>query len=74
MKILLNGEQKKTKADLTVEVLLKDLNLDPRLVAVEINENIIRKKDFRVIRLSENDRVEIIHLVGGGQNIWVQNH
>lgn len=66
MKILLNGKEEELKYGLTVEGLLKKLDLDERLVAVEINESIVKKEDYGGTMLNENDRVEIVHLVGGG--------
>jgi thiamine biosynthesis protein ThiS len=40
--------------------------VDPRLVAIEHNGTIIRRDDFDRVVLGEGDRVEIVHMVGGG--------
>ncbi len=66
MKIILNGKGRELKNGFTVDRLLKELDLDARLVAVEINENIVRRDNYSSSRLHENDKVEIVHFVGGG--------
>ncbi len=66
MQVFLNGRRQEIDENVSVEEFLKKLSLDPRLVAVEINENIVKKKDYGVAKLNENDKVEIVHLVGGG--------
>lgn len=51
---------------LTIANLLNQLELDPRLVAVEVNLEIVSKGNYPTQRLSEGDRIEIVHFVGGG--------
>ena len=51
---------------LTIENLLAQLELDARLVAVEVNLEIVSKTNYPVQKLSEGDRIEIVHFVGGG--------
>jgi thiamine biosynthesis protein ThiS len=52
--------------DLSVAELLNLQKLDPIRVAVEVNEDIVRRKDYAVARLNDGDRVEIVTFVGGG--------
>jgi sulfur carrier protein len=51
---------------LTIENLLANLELDPHLVAVELNLQIISKAEYPLQKLSEGDKIEIVHFVGGG--------
>jgi sulfur carrier protein len=51
---------------LTIENLLAQLELDARLVAVELNLEIVSKTNYPAQKLSEGDRIEIVHFVGGG--------
>lgn len=50
----------------TVAGLLDELGLDGRLVVVELNGQIIRRTEIDDIVLRDDDRVEIVHFVGGG--------
>lgn len=50
----------------TVAELLRDLELDARLVVVELNRQIIRRSEIEDVALRKGDRVEIVHFVGGG--------
>ena len=63
-----NGETilLKTLKDKTIEGLLTFLKLDSEYIAIEHNGKIIQKKDILSVTLQENDKLEIIHFVGGG--------
>jgi len=66
IKIKLNGKSK-SLPDLTyLSELLKKLNIPINKVAIELNEEIIDKKKINKIRLNENDKIEIVHFIGGG--------
>lgn len=64
--ILLNGEAQSFPATLTLQELLQHISLLGKSVAVALNSEIIPKSDFEKTALSHEDRVEIIHPVGGG--------
>jgi sulfur carrier protein len=64
--IIVNGSAMELQDGVTVENLLAHLELDPHLVAVELNLEIISKTDYRTKEISEGDRIEIVHFVGGG--------
>ncbi|MDM8566887.1 sulfur carrier protein ThiS [Candidatus Halobeggiatoa sp. HSG11] len=64
--ILLNGEPKQITNDLTVAALIKDLDLENKRLAVEINQEIVPRSQFEQCILAVGDKVEIIHAVGGG--------
>ncbi len=66
MRISVNGREKELSDGITVLDMLHQLQLQPRRVAVERNEKIVRRSDFDTTTLSEGDRVEIVTLVGGG--------
>ena len=51
---------------LTIENLLAQLEIDPRLVAVEVNLEIVSKANYAMQTISEGDKIEIVHFVGGG--------
>lgn len=66
MKITLNGESRELEPGLTVRQLLDELKLEPLRVAVEINQNLVRRAAFGETPVREGDRIEIVTFVGGG--------
>ena len=50
----------------TVLNLLQQLELDPRLVAVELNLEIVPKATYEKKKIADGDMIEIVHCVGGG--------
>jgi len=65
--IMVNGESRDIPAGWTVASLLSSLELDPRLVVVERNRDILRDRDALAgIELAAGDVIEIVHFVGGG--------
>ena len=66
MKLILNGNETEFSDDLTVADLLKNLEIEPLRVAVEVNLDIIKKCDFEKHVLKHGDAVEIVNFVGGG--------
>lgn len=66
MRITLNGEPKEIGAAMSVAELLKSLDLEPKKVAVERNLEIVRRSDYGAALLAEGDRLEIVHIIGGG--------
>jgi len=66
VRILLNGEWNEAQADDTVASLLARLGIDDRRVAVEHNLEILPRSRYPETRLSDGDRLEVVHFVGGG--------
>ena len=67
MKISINGKlQFFDKKVLTVETLIKEINLGGRRFAIERNGEIIPKSQFNKYTLNDGDKLEIIGAVGGG--------
>ena len=66
MKIRLNGQPYDTQAE-TVAQLLRELEIHPDRVAVEVNLQIVKKARYEEFRIKEGDTVEVVHFVGGGQ-------
>ena len=66
MDIVLNGETRHTPAAVTVADLLHTEGLAERRVAVEVNGEIVPRGLHASHALSEGDRVEIVHALGGG--------
>ena len=65
MQIFLNGEPQETACQNLLQ-LVQELSLEGKRFAVEMNEMIISKSKLENTLISEHDRIEIIHAVGGG--------
>lgn len=66
MQIRLNGETKDCEEGTTLLGLIEQLTHAPERLAVELNREVVRRIDWAGVRLSDGDRVEIVHFVGGG--------
>jgi thiamine biosynthesis protein ThiS len=64
--IQVNGESRGIRDGQTVATLLQDLDIRADRVAVELNLEILDRKDFETRGLCEGDRVEILSFIGGG--------
>ena len=66
MVVHINGKNREIPEDLSVKGLLEWLELNPALVVVELNREILDRERYAEIDLSENDVLELVHFVGGG--------
>lgn len=66
MNIQLNGDLKQVDDNLTAAKLVDTLGLQGRRIAIEVNREILPRSHYESYQLKENDKVEIIHAVGGG--------
>jgi sulfur carrier protein len=66
MQIYLNGIEKQIPDRLDMAGLIEILELKGQRIAVEINEELVPRSTFNGHIINEQDRVEIIHAVGGG--------
>jgi sulfur carrier protein len=64
--LLINGEPRSVPGPATAAGLLEHLGLDPRMVVVELNREIIRRPRLGKVALHSGDRIELVHFVGGG--------
>jgi sulfur carrier protein len=66
IKLEINGKQKEISPVSNVRELLELLEVAEGPVAVELNRQIIRRRDWENTAISDGDRVEIVQFVGGG--------
>ncbi len=66
IKIKVNGKVKIVLNNSKLSDLLKNLNIPLKKVAIELNQEIIDKKRSNNIKLKKNDKIEIVHFIGGG--------
>jgi thiamine biosynthesis protein ThiS len=66
MRVLINGEVKELRGEQSLDELVKRLDLPTQRVAVELNRIVVRRTDWQNTLINDNDRIEIVHFVGGG--------
>jgi thiamine biosynthesis protein ThiS len=66
MKVTINGELREIAGQVNLFELLNKLDLPTERIAIELNKDVVRKKDWESIKVSDRDNIEIIHFVGGG--------
>ena len=66
IKIKLNGKFIKIQDKTTLLSLIKKLKVSIKKVAIELNQTIVNKKSLSKIKIKKNDKIEIVHFIGGG--------
>ncbi|MDA9629719.1 sulfur carrier protein ThiS [Candidatus Pelagibacter sp.] len=66
IKIKVNGKVKSVTDNYSMLNLVKNLKIPIKKVAIELNQEIIDKKNIGKINLKKNDKIEIVHFIGGG--------
>ena len=66
MRLIINGEEQQFAASLTLAALIAQLDLRADRVAIELNRAIVPRDRWPATALSDGDRLEIVHFVGGG--------
>jgi thiamine biosynthesis protein ThiS len=69
MKIYVNGETREVPEGCTAEQLIALLELGGRRLAMEVNLELVPRSTFATHRLQAEDRVEIVHAIGGGSGL-----
>lgn len=63
--IVLNGESRPVEAR-TLAELVDELGLQQRMIAIERNLEVVPKSQYDSTLLEDNDRIELVHMIGGG--------
>ena len=66
IKIKLNGKTKIINSNFKIQNLINDLKIPIKKVAIELNQEILDKKKLNKIKLKNNDKIEVVHFIGGG--------
>ena len=66
IKIKLNGKLKLIDENYKIQTLINDLNVPIKKIAIELNQEILDKKKLNKIKIQKNDKIEIVHFIGGG--------
>jgi len=66
IKIRINGKFSMINENLSLSFFLKQLKIPLKKVAIELNQEIIDKNKTNKIKLKKDDKIEIVHFIGGG--------
>ncbi len=64
--ITLNGETKDIPETVSLDQLLEHFSLPKQRIAIELNGQVVRRLDWPQTAVNQDDRIEVIHFVGGG--------
>jgi sulfur carrier protein len=68
MKLIINGTEREFSNITTLSSLVERLGMKPDRVAIELNRDIVPRDRWNDTTLSDGDRLEIVHFVGGGRD------
>ena len=66
IQVHVNGKEREVQSGLSVHELVESFDLNPLLIVVELNREILSRDQFKDVQVSEGDAVELVHFVGGG--------
>jgi thiamine biosynthesis protein ThiS len=66
IKIIVNGKQLRVDLRFSIKNLIDKLKMPLNRVSIELNREIINKKQINKIFLKSGDKIEIVHFIGGG--------
>ena len=66
MQVTINGETKNLNGELSIRDLLKELQVEEKIVALSINANLVKRDTWDSTLIKENDKIELLQFMGGG--------
>jgi len=66
LQVYVNGESRELSGPISLAELITQLDLPAARIAVELNRTVVRRGDWSKTMLQDDDRIEIVHFVGGG--------
>ena len=66
LRVYVNGEARELSAPISLAELITQLDLPAARIAVELNRAVVRRSEWNATTLADEDRIEIVHFVGGG--------
>jgi thiamine biosynthesis protein ThiS len=67
MTLTINGESREFSSIATLSDLVNQLGMKPDRVAIELNRELVPRDRWATTQLSNGDKLEIVHFVGGGR-------
>ena len=69
MQVYVNGELKELTGAPSLTELVTQLELPAARIAIELNREVVRRSAWGSTVLKDEDRIEIVHFVGGGARV-----
>ena len=66
IKIIVNGKQMTVNFNISLKILIDNLKIPINKVAIELNREIVNKKNISKIIIKNKDKIEIVNFIGGG--------
>jgi sulfur carrier protein len=66
MQVTVNGKAEQVSGGSVLD-LLKAKNIEPQMVAVEVNDQMVERSKLETIQLKDGDQVEFLFYMGGGR-------
>jgi thiamine biosynthesis protein ThiS len=66
MQVFVNGDERQLSGTPSLEDLITQLELPAARIAIELNREVVHRSDWSSTMLKDDDRIEIVHFVGGG--------
>ncbi len=66
IQIYINGKIKNINTNYSLINILEDFSLKNKLIAIEVNKEVVPKSKYKTKRINHNDKIEIVELIGGG--------
>lgn len=66
MHVYINGESREVQGNPSLADLIDQVDLPAARIAVELNREVVRRGEWGETMLHDDDRIEIVHFVGGG--------
>lgn len=72
MQVYVNGDSREVSDQTTLAQLIGELELPAKRIAVELNRLVVPRTEWEGTLLSDNDRIEVVHFVGGGNAFLIR--
>ena len=66
IRVSINGEPRELSEGLSLSDLIRELSLAPERIAIELNHEVVRRQEWSLTKLTDDDQIELVHFVGGG--------
>jgi sulfur carrier protein len=66
MILIINGEEKEYKENITIKEIIVDLQIENKVMASAVNMNVVKKENWENYSPNDGDKIEFLQFVGGG--------